>query len=933
VHNIDLTGHQVPWEAIGQLDALEELSLWNCGLAGPIEAGALCGLRDLRVLAVSQNALYGTVPECVAELSLQWLWLDENRVHGPISEYSSLGQFLKNVDSRNLAQNRWAPLLRTEKAALEAAAEPLGVTAAEPDWVQHGWDFSWSYGWQWVLDTGGLRLTAEREGSLRYWGVGVPFDTAFFVSFPFEFPRRGAVAQGLRLGPDADISLGSEVDEWVNLDTRCRSKTCDQLGWLVISPYTLDDYPGTELVCGETDGGWPCTTGPWPEAAKTCESIGARMCTLLEMQLGEASATGCGFNQNPIWAADSCAAGHMIITLGSPGEPGECLSDDAVAAGASHMPIGFRCCADSIDIGFVRNCVLGAAMANAHDQSCWKGLPELVPDLHAISEAPETSASSQGADYLSEHFCPGWAKFITSAACDPADLNCSGDDASGSAIFDGGSDMYDLGNVLTTSLMGDCTSDPHGCPIGSLRYHTDFAPVETDCFGPGGHYQMAKLDGVWVFFAHNTADVPLDFAVVGNLGSDGSGTVTEYTFAATPYVGFVKRECGAGDDPSINHLIIIDGVGGRPVHSCNQATGGLCDGASSDIDDDIVNAITPGSPILYLLYSSEGGRCIKEDEHHAIFDAAVRCLWAEDPYAAAHQSQQVGDQPLMEVVVDNRQQLVFGGTAPYSGWSHGSAPRRVPGPGSFPTALQFEGTQWLQLGESGVEAAGNWTLDCYVQVDAQVLHNLRENGVLMASQDGTVHIGAADLSDLMSSLSDGWHRLTVQVQQQLPHEDRTLLVDGLVASSASEMSAFCGVTRHCPTTFFAVGGRPDGSAPFPMAVHHPRLYDGILTPQGMSGSTHADNFGPLGYHSENSRWVEISRGPDAVDITWDTLGWDAAAHEQVRVTLEPTGDLRLKGANASRLWDRAITSASGSTDHRDVANWTSAGHTVPTHYA
>jgi hypothetical protein len=106
VHNIDLTGHQVPWEAIGQLDALEELSLWNCGLAGPIEAGALCGLRDLRVMAVSQNALYGTVPECVAELSLQWLWLDENRVHGPISEYSSLGQYLKNIDSRNLAQNR-----------------------------------------------------------------------------------------------------------------------------------------------------------------------------------------------------------------------------------------------------------------------------------------------------------------------------------------------------------------------------------------------------------------------------------------------------------------------------------------------------------------------------------------------------------------------------------------------------------------------------------------------------------------------------------------------------------------------------------------------------------------------------------------------------------------------------------------------------------
>ena len=62
---------------------------------------------------------------------MEWLWLEDNRVHSSISDYSSLGQYLKNVDSLNLAQNRWAPLLRAEKATLEAAAEPLGITAAE----------------------------------------------------------------------------------------------------------------------------------------------------------------------------------------------------------------------------------------------------------------------------------------------------------------------------------------------------------------------------------------------------------------------------------------------------------------------------------------------------------------------------------------------------------------------------------------------------------------------------------------------------------------------------------------------------------------------------------------------------------------------------------------------------------------------------------
>ena len=169
IHNLDLTGHNVPWQAIGQLDALEELSLWNCGLGGPIDASALCRLRSLQVMAVSQNALRGTVPECIIELKLEWLWLEDNRFHGPISEYSWLGQHLKNVDSLNLRQNRWAPLLRAEKAALEAVAEPLGVAAVELDWDGHGWDFERSYRWNWLDASGSDHLTAAREVSRRYW--------------------------------------------------------------------------------------------------------------------------------------------------------------------------------------------------------------------------------------------------------------------------------------------------------------------------------------------------------------------------------------------------------------------------------------------------------------------------------------------------------------------------------------------------------------------------------------------------------------------------------------------------------------------------------------------------------------------------------------------------------------------------------------------
>jgi hypothetical protein len=161
--------------------------------------------------------------------------------------------------------------------------------------------------------------------------------------------------------------------------------------------------------------------------------------------------------------------------------------------------------------------------------------------------------------------------------------------------------------------------------------------------------------------------------------------------------------------------------------------------------------------------------------------------------------------------------------------------------------------------------------------------------------------------------------------EQLPHrERRTLLVDGVAVISASETPSLCGLSNGCPTIFLGVGGLPDGSTPFPLPVHHLRLYSGIVTPADPYGSAHTESFAPLRFHEENSRWVELSRGADAMDITWDTFGWDAAAHEQVRVTLQPTGNLLLHGTNASQVWDRAAASAAGIADGRDVTNWTSA---------
>ena len=94
------------------------------------------------------------------------------------------------------------------------------------------------------------------------------------------------------------------------------------------------------------------------------------------------------------------------------------------------------------------------------DASCWSTLPALVPNPHLVSELA-TDRSSQGEAYFADRFCPGWSSYI-SAACDPDQEACDKDTATlGNVIFDGGDDMYDIGNLLVTSLMGDCTNDAH----------------------------------------------------------------------------------------------------------------------------------------------------------------------------------------------------------------------------------------------------------------------------------------------------------------------------------------------------------------------------------------------------------------------------------------------------------------------------------------
>jgi hypothetical protein len=354
---------------------------------------------------------------------------------------------------------------------------------------------------------------------------------------------------------------------------------------------------------------------------------------------------------------------------------------------------------------------------------------------------------------------------------------------SGSVVLDGGGDMYDIGNLIVTSLMADCdtSSDAHDCPLGSLHYHSGFERVPTNCFGANGHYQMQQLDGMWVFFTHNSHSDPLDFMIRGNLGADETGTVTEFVFESTPFTAFVKRVCGAADnDPSVNHLIIVDSTLGRPTHTCDYTNGGECTGSNADLDDDVLQGIAPGSPILYLLYSNVDGRCMKADQHREILSVAKLCIQTADPYAAINLLGS-GYQALAEVDVDSASHISFGGKAPYAGWARGPIPI-VEGPSGHSNALEFREHESLQLGDSGITVdGGDWTVDVYFQVSRAAVRAAVDRATLLESAQGEAHVATARGNEELgprelgavvagrwqsahidvASLDHGWHRLTV----------------------------------------------------------------------------------------------------------------------------------------------------------------------------
>ena len=105
-------------------------------------------------------------------------------------------------------------------------------------------------------------------------------------------------------------------------------------------------------MCAESDAGFDCAEsvpfGGGRGANLMCKSLGARLCTAVELVLGEGTGTGCGHDARMIWSSSweldalSCdRSTERVVVSGSNAAAPACMAKNGQDATAA-----VRCCAD-----------------------------------------------------------------------------------------------------------------------------------------------------------------------------------------------------------------------------------------------------------------------------------------------------------------------------------------------------------------------------------------------------------------------------------------------------------------------------------------------------------------------------------------------------------------------------------------------------------
>jgi hypothetical protein len=131
-------------------------------------------------------------------------------------------------------------------------------------------------------------------------------------------------------------------------------------------------------------------------------------------------------------------------------------------------------------------------------------------------------------------------------------------------------------------------------------------------FGDNSSYFTNYYPGMYAMVATNISIE--EFSIVGDLGS-GDDTENDSTMLVVhegaTYTVFVKvSRDGDGDDPSINHMIIVPGGSGGLTQTINE------DG--NDYDDHCIRGLTGRKSIAYLLVARQTSDYISYEDSNAI---------------------------------------------------------------------------------------------------------------------------------------------------------------------------------------------------------------------------------------------------------------------------------------------------------------------------
>jgi hypothetical protein len=156
-------------------------------------------------------------------------------------------------------------------------------------------------------------------------------------------------------------------------------------------------------------------------------------------------------------------------------------------------------------------------------------------------------------------------------------------------------------------------------------------------FGEGSSYFTAMFPGMFVLAANNINIT--QFSITGNIGSDGDGADISEIFpinaGGNTYTAYLKTNYGAGD-PSINHIIIVDG-NGDGIEQFYDPT--------SEGDEHCITGLEGKTKLFFLCVGKADAVAMTTEEAKVIADKFLEVIGLNDCSTATYELDLSPDNP------------------------------------------------------------------------------------------------------------------------------------------------------------------------------------------------------------------------------------------------------------------------------------------------